>query len=104
MLIFFTGGLARGFMKTLGFVSSIIALLGIIAHNIFGEATPAFVVPMVVVSLTLSIFFVTAGILSSINAATRRNYRCVQCGLFYNGNSLKKAGNICPMCGSNVFA
>lgn len=91
-------------MKTLGFISAIIALLGIIAHFVFADATPAFVVPMVVASATLAIFFIFAGIVWTIIAAKRRNYRCVHCGLTFTGNNLRKAGSICPMCGGNVFA
>lgn len=91
-------------MKTLGLFSSVIALLGIIAHMILNEATPEFILPLVIVSITLSIFFVTAGILSSISTAKRNNYRCTQCGLFIYEDSLKKADNICPMCSGNLFA
>lgn len=91
-------------MRTLGLICSGIALLGILTYSVLNDATPDFVVPMVIVSTTLAIFFILVGSLASMRTSNRKIYQCIQCGLNLTGKKLKKAGNLCPMCGGNVFA
>jgi DNA-directed RNA polymerase subunit RPC12/RpoP len=91
-------------MRTLGLISSGIALLGILAYSVLKDAAPTFIVPMVIVSTVLAIFFILVGSLASIRTSSKKSYQCIQCGLNLTGKRLKKADNLCPMCGGNVFA
>ena len=91
-------------MRTLGLISSGIALLGILAYSVLNDAAPAFIVPVVIVSTVLAIFFILVGSLAGMRTSNRKIYQCIQCGLNLTGKRLKEAGNLCPMCGGKVFA
>ncbi len=89
-------------MRTLGWISSGVALLGLLAYFLLKDATPSFVIPLILVSGTLAIFFVIASIIVNRRIASKK-YHCVKCGTIITGGDPTRYGSVCPKCGGNVF-
>jgi DNA-directed RNA polymerase subunit RPC12/RpoP len=89
-------------MRTLGWISSGIALLGLVAYFVLQDATPSFVIPLVLVSGSLAIFFVFASIIVNKRLASKE-YHCVKCGARITGGDPTRYGSVCPNCGGHVF-
>jgi DNA-directed RNA polymerase subunit RPC12/RpoP len=89
-------------MRTLGWISSGVALLGLLAYFFLGDTTPSFVIPLILVSGILAIFFIFAGIIVNLLTASRK-YRCVTCGTIITGGDPTRYGSVCPNCGGHVF-
>ncbi len=89
-------------MRTLGWISSGVALLGLLAYFLLKDATPSFVIPLILVSGLLAIFFVFASIIVN-KLMTGKKYHCVKCGTIITGGDPTRYGSVCPNCGGNVF-
>ena len=89
-------------MRTLGWISSGVALLGLLAYFLLEDATPPFVIPLILVSGILAIFFVFASIIVN-KRLTSKKYRCVKCGTTITGGDPTRYGSVCPNCGGHVF-
>jgi DNA-directed RNA polymerase subunit RPC12/RpoP len=91
-------------MRALGIISTGVALFGILAYFLFGEATPTYVIPVIIVSAVLAVFFFLVGIILSSFVGGRKSYQCVNCGTKVTGGDPVRIGKVCPNCGGNVFA
>jgi DNA-directed RNA polymerase subunit RPC12/RpoP len=91
-------------MRTLGTISTGVALLGILAYFLLKDAAPSYVVPVVIVSSVLAVFFLLVGIILSSFVGGRKSYQCVNCGTKVTGGDPVRIGKVCPNCGGNVFA
>ena len=89
-------------MRTLGWISSGVALLGLLAYFLLKDATPSFVIPLILVSGILAIFFVFASIIVNKRLASKK-YHCAKCGTIITGGDPTRYGSVCPNCGGHVF-
>ena len=89
-------------MRTLGIISSGIALLGLLAYFLLEDAAPSFVIPLILVSGILAIFFIFASIIVN-KRLTSKKYHCVKCGTIISGGDPTRYGSVCPNCGGHVF-
>ncbi len=90
-------------MRILGLISSGVALLGLVAFFFMKDATPSFVVPMILVSGALAIAFLIVSVIAN-RISVGKKYRCVKCGTIITGGDPVRYANVCPNCGGNVFA
>jgi DNA-directed RNA polymerase subunit RPC12/RpoP len=90
-------------MRTLGLICSGIAVLGLLAYLFMKDATPSFILPMILVSGALAIIFILISIITGSRMVGKK-YRCVKCGTVMTGGDPVRYGNVCPNCGGNVFA
>ena len=91
-------------MRALGIISTGVALLGILAYFLFGDAAPTYVIPVIIVSAALAVFFFLVGIILNIIGGGGRTYQCLGCGIKVTGGDPVRIGKVCPNCGGNVFA
>jgi DNA-directed RNA polymerase subunit RPC12/RpoP len=91
-------------MRALGVLSTGVALLGILAYFFFGDATPTYVIPVIIVSAALAVFFFLVGIIFNRIWGGGKTYQCVNCGIKVTGGNPVRYGKVCPNCGGNVFA
>jgi DNA-directed RNA polymerase subunit RPC12/RpoP len=91
-------------MKALGLLSSAVAVVCVLAYFLLDGSTPSFVIPLAVASAVLGIFLILVADLLGRRAQNRKTFHCVQCGKKMTARNIKKAGSICPACGSTVFA
>ena len=91
-------------MRTLGLISTGVALLGILAFFLLRDAAPSFVIPVILVSLVLAVFFFLVGIILNIFMSRRKVHQCVNCGTKVSGGDPVRLGKVCPNCGGSVFA
>ena len=91
-------------MRALGYLSAGVAVVGILAFFLLRGSTPSFIIPVIVVSCVLSIPLIVVGNILSNRAENRKMYHWVQCGKKMTGKELRYSSNICPVCGSTVFA
>jgi len=91
-------------MRALGIISTGVALLGILAYFLFGDAAPTYVIPVIIVSAVLAVFFFLVGIILNIVAGRGKAYQCLNCGIKVTGGNPVRIGKVCPNCGGNVFA
>ena len=89
-------------MMTLGWISAGLTLLGLLVFYLFGDATPSFVIPLVLVSGILAVVFLFVGIIINTWKA-RRKYHCTKCGTRVTGGKPTRYGSVCPNCGGHVF-
>lgn len=89
-------------MRTLGWISTGLALLGLLTYFLLGDTTPSFVVPLILISGILAIIFIFASIIIN-NLTTRREYRCAKCGTIITGGEPTRYGCVCPNCGGHLF-
>ncbi len=90
-------------MRTLGLISSGIAILGLLAYLFMKDSMPAFLIPLILASGTLAIILIIVSIITSSRMAGKK-YRCVKCGTIMTGGDPVRYGNVCPNCGGNLFA
>jgi DNA-directed RNA polymerase subunit RPC12/RpoP len=89
-------------MRALGWISAGLALLGLLAYFLLGDATPPFVMPLILISGLLAILFIFASIIVSMLTA-RKMYHCAKCGTTVTGGEPTRYGSVCPICGGHVF-
>ena len=89
-------------MRILGLISSGVALLGLVAFFFMKDATPSFVVPMILVSGALATAFLIVSVIA-YRISVGKKYRCVKCGTIVTGGDPVRYANVCPNCGGNVF-
>ncbi len=89
-------------MRTLGWISAGLALLGLLAYFLLGDATPSFVMPLILASGILAIVFIFASIIVNLCTA-RKEYHCARCGTIVRGGEPTRYGRVCPNCGGHVF-
>ena len=90
-------------MRALGWISISVALLGLLVYFFMRDATPDFVVPVILISGALAIIFIIISIIAS-KLMIGKKYRCVRCGTIITGGDPIRYANVCPNCGGNVFA
>ena len=89
-------------MRTLGLISIGIAAIGLAAYYLMGDSSPAFIVPLILVSGIAAIFFIIASLIVKMFRG-RKKYQCLECGTILRGSNPVLLGNVCPNCGGNQF-
>lgn len=90
-------------MRTFGVIFASIALLGLLAYFFMGTGLPAYAVPLILISGILGIIFILGSLVIG-RIRSGKKYHCVQCGTILTGGNPIRYGNVCPICGGNVFA
>jgi len=89
-------------MRTIGFISIGIAGVGLAAYYFMGEASPGFIVPLILVSGIAAILFLLVGLVAK-SFQSRKKYQCLNCGTILRGGDPVKLGNVCPNCRGSAF-
>ena len=89
-------------MRNLALISIGIAAIGLVVYYFMGESTPAFIIPLILVSGIAAIFFILASMIAKLFQG-RKKYQCVNCGTIMRGGDPVRLGNVCPNCGGNAF-
>lgn len=89
-------------MRSLGLISIGITIIGLAAYVLMGEASPQFVVPLILASGLSALIFTLLGLISKL-AQGRRKYQCLNCGTIIRGRNPVQMGNVSPNCGGCAF-
>ena len=89
-------------MRTLGLISIGIAAIGLAAYYLMGDSSPAFIVPLILVSGIAAILFILASLIVKMFRESKK-YQCLECGTILRGSNPVQMGNVCPNCGGNRF-
>lgn len=89
-------------MRSLGLISIGITVIGLAAYVLMGEASPPFIVPLILASGLSALVFSLLGLLIKL-AQGRRKYQCLNCGTVIRGGNPVQLGNVCPNCGGCAF-
>lgn len=90
-------------MRTFGFISIGIAVVGLAIYYFMGESAPGFIVPLILVSGIAAILFLLVGLVVKM-FQSRKKYLCLNCGTILRGGDPVKLGNVCPNCRGAAFS
>lgn len=89
-------------MRTLGWISAGLTLLGLFAYFLLGDTTPSFVMLLVFVGGILAVIFILGSIIVNMRSAGKK-YHCAKIGTIIKGGNPTRYGSVCPNCGGHVF-
>lgn len=89
-------------MKNIGLISIGITVIGLVVYFLMGEASPSFIIPLILASGLSALIFTLLGFFINL-VQGRRKYQCLNCGTIIRGGNPVQLGNVCPNCGGCAF-